>query len=213
MKSNYFLRLIIFFLFFGVGLPVWAEPLTEDEARVFAETKGRELLDVFVEKDLSVKYRKLDELFLQYVDLDHISRFVVGKYWRRMTPEQQQKYQTLFSEYALNAYKNFPLDFKNKAGFVIVGTEQDGEEVLVRTNIEYQGGEGTAQTFLVEFRIRKKDDRLMLADIKVAESSLLLSYRNRFYQMIGEADEEMEWFLEDFELLVDSGRKYSVRQE
>lgn len=53
----------------------------------------------------------------------------------------------------------------------------------------------------------------MITDIKVAESSLILSYRGRFYQMIADADEEMEWFLEDFELLADSGKKFYSETE
>lgn len=83
MKSNCFLRLIIFFVLLTLALPAAAEPLSEAEARAFGETKGRELLNTFAEKDPAVKYKKLDELFLNYVDLDYISRFVVGKYCGR----------------------------------------------------------------------------------------------------------------------------------
>ncbi len=208
MKSNYFLRLITLFVCLAFALPAFADPLSEEEARVFGETKGRELLNTFAEKDLAVKYRKLDDLFLNYVDLDYISRFVVGKYWRRMTPEQQKKYQELFTRYALNTYKSFPLDFADKLDFEITGTRRDGEYVLVQTGIDYRGMDGNMTTVLVEFRVHKKDGRIMLTDIKVAESSLILSYRNRFYQMIAEVDEEMEWFLEDFELLADSSEQY-----
>lgn len=211
MKSNYFLRLITLFVCLTCALPAFADPLSEEEARVFGETKGRELLNTFAEKDLAVKYRKLDDLFLNYVDLDYISRFVVGKYWRRMTPEQQKKYQELFTRYALNTYKGFPLDFADNLDFEITGTRRDGQYVLVQTGIDYRGMDGNMTTVLVEFRVHKKDGRIMLTDIKVAESSLILSYRNRFYQMIAEVDEEMEWFLEDFELLADSSEQYYKR--
>ncbi len=213
MKSNYFLQLIIFCALLLCGSSAAAEPLSEAEARAFGETTGRELLHTFSESDLTVKYRKLDELFLNHIDLDHISRFVVGKYWRRMTLEQQQKYQELFTRYALNVYKGFPLDFDNNLDFDISGTETDGEYVLVRTNIAYRAMDGRDSAFLVEFRVHKKDGKILLTDIKVAESSLILSYRNRFYQMIKDADEEMEWFLEDFELLTESSEKYYARSE
>lgn len=208
MKSNYFLQLITFFMLLVLAFPVAAAPLSEEEARVFGETKGRELLQTFSEKDLTVKYQKLDELFLNYVDLDYISRFVVGKYWRQMTPEQQQKYQELFTRYALNTYKGFPLSFDNNLDFSISGVVPDGEYMLVRTNIDYRGMDGKMTSFLVEFRLHKKNDRIMLTDIKVAESSLILSYRSRFYQMIADADEEIEWFLEDFELQTESSEQY-----
>ena len=170
-------------------------------------------MNTFAEKDPAVKYKKLDELFLNYVDLDYISRFVVGKYWRQMSAEQQKKYQELFTRYALNVYKGFPLSFDDNLDFVISDVERDGEYALVRTNIDYRGMDGKATTFLVEFRVHKKNGRIMITDIKVAESSLILSYRGRFYQMIADADEEMEWFLEDFELLADSGEKFYSETE
>ena len=54
----------------------------------------------------------------------------------------------------------------------------------------------------------------MLTDIKIGESSLILSYRNKFYQMIKSADEDMEWFLEDFELTTVSAEKaYALPEE
>ena len=96
---------------------------------------------------------------------------------------------------------------------MISDVERDGEYALVRTNIDYRGMDGKATTFLVEFRVHKKNGRIMITDIKVAESSLILSYRGRFYQMIADADEEMEWFLEDFELLADSGKKFYSETE
>ena len=119
----------------------------------------------------------------------------------------------MFTRYALNVYKGFPLSFDDNLDFVISDVERDGEYALVRTNIDYRGMDGKATTFLVEFRVHKKNGRIMITDIKVAESSLILSYRGRFYQMIADADEEMEWFLEDFELLADSGEKFYSETE
>ncbi len=213
MKSNYFLRLIIFFVLMMFSFPVAAEPLTEAEARTFAETKGNELLAAFAQTDPAEKYRKLDELFLNDVDLNYISRFVIGKYWRQMNSEQQQKYQELFRLYTLNLYKGFSFDFDNNLSFSVSRVVSDGEQMSIRTDIDYRGMDGKNTKFPVELRIHKKNGRIMLTDIKVTESSLLLSYRNRFYQMMAEADEEIEWFLDDFELLAKSSEKYYRQEE
>lgn len=213
MKSNYFLQLIIFCVLLLLAAPVQAANLSEKEAQEFAETRGRELLKTFSEKDASIKHKKLDEIFINYIDLEYISKFVVGKYWRQMTPEQQVKYQDLFKRYSMSIYKGFPLSFDNGLDFVISGTVREGEYVLVHTNIDYNSGDGQNSQFLLEFRMHKKNGKIMLTDIKVAESSLILSYRNRFYQMIKESDEEMEWFLEDFELLTTSSEQQYASPE
>lgn len=213
MKSKIFLQLIIFCFACFSEPAAAAGKITASEAEVWANQKGRQLLDTFSEPDVKTKYAKLDEMFLNDVDLEYVGKFVVGKYWRQMSAEQQKKYQELFTRYALNVYKGFPLSFDDNLDFVISDVERDGEYALVRTNIDYRGMDGKATTFLVEFRVHKKNGRIMITDIKVAESSLILSYRGRFYQMIADADEEMEWFLEDFELLADSGEKFYSETE
>ena len=52
------------------------------------------------------------------------------------------------------------------------------------------------------FRLRKQGKEIKIIDIKFAESSLILSYRNRFYQMVAEVEGDIEWFLEDLETTV-----------
>lgn len=210
MKSNCFLRLIIFFVLLTLALPAAAEPLSEAEARAFGETKGRELLNTFAEKDPAVKYKKLDELFLNYVDLDYISRFVVGKYWRQMTPEQRERYIPLFKRYSLSLYKNFPLSFDFKINFKITGVKLDRDYADVTADISLDGRQQPgqpAEKFLVGFRIHKVGGKLKIIDLKLAESSLILSYRGRFYEMLRRNDDEIEWFLEDLELITSSAEQ------
>ncbi len=207
MKSNCFLYFILFCgLLFG-SAPLRAEPLSLSEAEAFAQTQGDNLLSFFAEKDVRTKYQKLDNLFLNHVDLDYIARFVVGKYWREMTPEQQSRYQNLFRRYAVNVYKGFPLAFENRLSFEITGSHSEGDDAFVDVDIAYARYQSPPDHFNVQFRMRKNQGVIKLTDIKIGESSLILSYRGKFYQMIKSADEDMEWFLEDFELSTVSAEK------
>ena len=214
MKSHNFLQALVFaaflLLFSGQSMA-----LTAAEAEAFADSKGRELIDLLTSGDKQEKYRRLDELFLQYVDLDYISRFVLGKYWNRMTPEQQQQYQALFKRYAVSQYKRYPLELSGKITFQISGSSSDGAEAMVFVLVGYQAARPEDNKEIsAEFRMHEVKNRILLTDVKIAESSMLLSYRKRFYQMMKDADEETEWFLEDFadftasaEKLVDSAAK------
>lgn len=214
MKSKYILQLIFFCSFLFAAFPVLSDEFTEEEAIEFAEKQGQRLIKTFSEPDVVKKYQQLDDLFLNYVDLDYISRFVVGKYWRQMTDAQKNHYQDLFRRYATNVYKGFPLNFQNEIFYTINGSYQENDNVVVMANIEYFPRDAQPMNFLVEFRLRKKEGVIKIIDIKVAESSLILSYRNRFYQMIKDADEEMEWFLEDFELSTEAAEKlYALPEE
>lgn len=214
MKSNCFLYFILFCGLLFCPFPAHAESLSLDEAETFAREQGNNLLSFFAEKDIRTKYQKLDNLFLNHVDLDHIARFVVGKYWREMTPEQQKSYQALFKRYAVSVYKGFPLTFENRLSFEITGSRSEGNDVFVEADIAYARSKSPPEHFLVEFRMHKTDNVIKLTDIKIGESSLILSYRGRFYQMIKSADEDMGWFLEDFELATVSAEKnYALPEE
>ena len=207
MKSNNLIHWI-FFCF----LLLWCEPsaalnITPQEAENFASVQGNELLKTFSEQDLSIKYKKLDNMFLNSVDLDYIAKFVVGKYWRNMTDSQRQKYTDLFKRYVMNTYKGFPLQFDDRVSFKITGSRAEKDDMFVTADIYYRGDEKT-DTFAVEFRMHKPENRILITDIKIGESSLLVSYRSKFYQMIKDAEEDMDWFLEDFELSVTSAEKH-----
>ena len=96
MKSNIFLHFITGCLMLLYAGNLHAKPVDSVKAISFAETKGKELLDAFQEDDLAKRYQILDNMIMEYVDIKHISRFVVGKYWRVMTPQQKQQYEEIF---------------------------------------------------------------------------------------------------------------------
>ncbi len=207
MKSKKFLQLIIFCLFVSVSLVFKASAMTKEEAVGWAKEKGNLLLSTFQEKDLKVKYQKLDELFIKYVDLNYISRFVVGKYWRQMDADQQQRYQELFKRYALSTYKSFPLTFDTPITFDITNAlvQQQYTDVYAFIDLGIKDEQGVPKRFNVMFRLTQKaGEEPRLIDIKLAESSLILSYRNRFYEMISGNDDDIEWFLEDLSTITES---------
>ena len=204
MKSNKILQVIIgLMLMFGTG-SVRAQELSEAEALQFASTKGEELLMSFQEPDLAKRYQKLDELFLNYIDIDYVSRFVVGKYWRQMTDEQRVRYRKIFVKYGLSYYKTLPLDYAKKLTYQIKGAEKDGQFVNVSTIVQVDLGEQEKQNVVLIFRLHKTGNIIKAVDVKVAESSLLLAYRSKFYEMIAQSDNEIEWFLEDLGDLAES---------
>lgn len=208
MKRNHFLRLIITVgLFFWAAI-VQATPVPPPEAAAWAEEKGALLLTTFKEPDLQKRYQTLDRLFVEYVDLDYVSRFVVGKYWRQMTPEQQKSYQQIFNRYALAVYKTFPLEFAHSLRYEVTGAIIEGKNTVVSSVVHVSLKETEPpQDFLLQFRLDKNRGKIWLQDIKMAESSLILSYRSRFYEMIAANDGDIEWFIEDLTDLTLSAEK------
>lgn len=209
MKRNLFLQLIIFCFVLFLGAKVCGASVSKVDAKAWVNDKGRELLDTFNEPNLAEKYRRLDKLFVEYVDLDYISKFVVGKYWRQMSPEQQKRYQEIFKRYALGVYKGFPLSFEQKINFEVnsVQSEKDYTDVTTSIVLEEKKDNQQPQTFLVVFRLVEVEGGYKIIDLKFAESSLILSYRSRFYELFANDDGDIEWFLEDLENMAVSAEK------
>ncbi len=210
MKSNFFLRLIIVSLYLFGAAPLQAQPITEPQARAWVQEKGESLLNAFSETDLTARYAKLDDMFVNYIDLDYISKFVLGKYWRQLDEEGQQNYQQLFRRYALSVYKSFPLEFDtSQIDFSINKVRIEREFANVTAAIRFSMGNNPneKQSILVSFRLNNRDGNLRIVDLKLGESSLILSYRSRFYEMIANDDEDLGWFIEDLQMITESTEK------
>ena len=183
-----------------------AESLTASEAQNWAENKGREILDIVTGDDFYTKMDKIDAIVQNDVDLDYAAKFVMGKYWRQMSEEQKQKYVPLFKKYTQSLYKSYQFDIQKGAIDFSVDNAlptKIGADVYCTVKIndvedkvdeEHKGG------VKVIFVLVKVDGRIRVRDMKIEESSFLHSYRERFYKMIHEDNEdEIDWFLETLE--------------
>ncbi len=172
-------------------------------ARDWANSKGQELLQTLSETDPIVKYSKLDKMMTEYVNLDYVSQFVIGKYGKIMTPEQKERYRGLFQRYILSLYKQFNLNIEDGGikfsidsvtehpRFTTVQCTVDPSDVLKNIKIE---------KIPVKFKlIRGLNDAVQAVDLEISEVSMVIEYRKRFYQMIKEEDEDINWFLDRFD--------------
>ena len=207
MKSNLFLRVIILcFSIFLVQVDA-AASLEHQEVTNWAEQRGNELLEALSVRDVESKFQAVDQLFNNYVDTDYIARFVMGKYWTSMNSDEQQRFQHMFKQYALAVYKTYPLTLTDNVSFKIVKTTISGEhtaEVYAQIHFASLPQQDALQDIMVQFNIRESTSGLKLVDLKIAESSLAVTYRRKFYQFMQEDDGEVSWFLEDFQQIIDS---------
>lgn len=221
MKLKHFLQLIILFLlFFGISLPCRAENLSTREAQIWAENKGREILSILTAGGKDDKFAKLDEIADNDVDLQYAARFVVGKYWKQMSEKQKQKYVPLFKRYTKSLYKSYSLDLKD--GDVEYSVDKalstkTGVDVFCSVKIaeiEKNVDNNSKGGINAVFSLVKINNKIKVRDLKIEESSFLRAYRERFYKMIHEDNEdEIDWFLEELEAIVqDNEEKFIMTQ-
>ncbi|MBE6451621.1 MAG: ABC transporter substrate-binding protein [Alphaproteobacteria bacterium] len=188
----------------------YANPVNESAAVSWVNVTGHKLIDALSSSDILSKYETLDKMFKQDVDTEHMARFVIGKYWKTMDSSQQQHYMELFSRYALSVYKNYPLDFDTKGlDFEVLSVKQNQKftDVTCSVMLPEQFASENLKSINVKFKLTQNNQKIKIVDLIFGQSSLLSTYRSRFYAMVTDLDEDMGWFLEDFADLVVSSEK------
>src|SRR5712691_8484865 len=75
------------------------------DARTFIATLGEQAIQVLGPSVPEVQRQaRFRELFRDDFDLPGIGQFVLGRYWRVATPQEQQDFLGLFQEYLVRAY-------------------------------------------------------------------------------------------------------------
>lgn len=220
MKLKYFLQFILIFFAAIYSFNGFAEVFSTDEAKIWTDNKGKEILDIMTSEDYADKYTQLDNILFKDVDLDYAARFVAGKYWKKMTPEQQSEFVPLFKRYTSALYKGYPLQLdKGEVTYAIDKVIADKESQFVHCTIFIKSVEKKVDNaskggVKVVFRLVKNNNKIQVRDLQIAESSFLHAYRERFYKMIYEDnDEEIEWFLDDLKQIIEDMEKEIAEKE
>ena len=112
--------------------------------------------------------------------MDQIAQFVVGTYWRRMSPEQRDTYMKLFGEWVLKTYSVRLGGYSGEQFQVLTTTPAGQRDVLVKTRINKTGGEG----FNATWRVRNAGDRYKIIDIYVEGVSMAITQRSEFESIL-----------------------------
>ena len=127
------------------------------------------------------KESKLTSLFQQAIDTDWIGKFVLGRYWRIATPEQQNTFLIVYKKYLIQNYVPY---FKNYTGekFSVVSVKPMGDDAdLVSTNILHADGHVTR----VDYRVTNLgNNTFVIRDIVVEGVSLITAGRDEFGSVI-----------------------------
>ena len=113
-------------------------------------------------------------------DMPFIARFVLGKHWRKATPQQRVDYQALFREFILKSYSRRLGGYSGEA-FTIAGAKAAGKkDVMVKTRIEQPGG----RPIIAVWRVRPHNGQYKIIDIMVEGISMAVTQRSEFNAVV-----------------------------
>ncbi|THB73980.1 MAG: ABC transporter substrate-binding protein [Gammaproteobacteria bacterium] len=136
-----------------------------------AENEGKDLPSSRV-KEL------VEELVIPSVDFVVMSRWVVGKYWRKMSKEQKKEFTLLFRDLLIKTYAGSLPEFVDyKVNYFPYKHDAKSKKVSIRMEIERTDGPKVP----IAFKLRKNKKSLWkVYDILVDGISLIANYRTTF---------------------------------
>ena len=119
----------------------------------------------------------VDEIVLPHFDFERMSRRVLGKAWKRASPEQQsnfiKEFQTLLVRTyatALKAYSDETIEFLPPR------EKECGKETTIRTQIVLSG----SPPIPMNYEMYERDDGWKVFDVAIDGVSLVINYRSTF---------------------------------
>lgn len=168
----------------GGTLAFAAAPEAAPDPRAFIDSLGGEVLTIIKSPNLSVAQRqqKFRDLFSQEFDVPTIGRFVVGRYWNRAAPDEQQKYLDTFRDYVAAIYAAQFSHYQGE-GFKTTNIRSLGsDESIVKSEIDRPGNPPIA----LDFRVKGSPGSYKIVDVIVEGVSLIVTKRDEFSSVLAQ---------------------------
>ena len=123
---------------------------------------------------------RFHELFRQDFDVPGIARFVLGRYWKTATAEQQDEFTKLFEDYIAIVYSS-QLSAYSGETLKVTGSRADSEGAIVASEIIRPSG---APPVKVEWHLTDQHGTYKIRDVAVDGISMAVTQRSEFASVI-----------------------------
>ncbi|GMR07850.1 MAG: ABC transporter substrate-binding protein [Gammaproteobacteria bacterium] len=162
-----------------VAAPSYAEVPPQE---VVAMTTNSVMSEVRRQHDALAKnpqqlYRLVNKQLIPLIDFNRMSRWTLGKHWRRATPDQRKRFTEQFKTMLVRTYANALLEFSNnRITYLPMAASPGATDVTVRTVVHLSGG----PSIPVSYSLHLKDKKWLAYDINIDGISLIANYRSSF---------------------------------
>jgi phospholipid transport system substrate-binding protein len=168
---------------FGLSLAVSLLPsgvrAEGGDAGTFIEKLADTAIATVADKQLAENDRdaRFRQLFVSNFDLPTIGKFVLARYWKAATPEQQQEFLKLFEDQVVLTWAKRFKDYSGEKLHVVASNKEDDHTWLVESQILRDKGPPVA----VQWRLHDTPDgAFRITDIIVEGVSMAITQRQDF---------------------------------
>jgi phospholipid transport system substrate-binding protein len=130
--------------------------------------------------DPATRQARFRELFRASFDGPGIARFVLGRYWRSASEEEQREFLRLFEDYVVFVYTTRLADFGGET-FKVRGSRSDGDGVIVSTDVV---SPGSATPLRIDWRLVTDNGAYKINDVIVEGVSMMVTQRSEFASIV-----------------------------
>ncbi|MFQ5955734.1 MAG: phospholipid-binding protein MlaC [Kiloniellales bacterium] len=151
-----------------------------DQAVRFIQSLADQAIEVLQAKDATLAERedRFRTLLKERFAVRTISRFVIGPYWRKATPEQRSAYLELFSDWIVKTYAVRLGGYVDEE-FSITGTRVNpaDQDIFVGTRIVKPD---SSVAYRAVWRVRRMNGSYKIIDVEVEGISMALTQQDEF---------------------------------
>lgn len=157
-------------------------------AKAFIEDLGRRAIDSLTKPGVSQSQleSRFQSLLEEGFNVPAIGQFVMGRYWNRMTPDQQARFIPIFEKRLTKSYANRFQEYRGVA-FKVKDARSEGSHFIVTSTIQKPGGPITP----VDWRVKGGK----IHDVKVEGVSMSITIRDEYSALVQSNNGDIEAFL------------------
>jgi phospholipid transport system substrate-binding protein len=150
------------------------------DADVFMNGLWNRAVEVLSKKvPLAERLARFRQLFQADFDGPGIARFVLGRYWRSASEEEQQEYLKLFEDYVVFVYGTRLSSFSGET-FKVRGTRTEQNGTIVSSDILSPGD----APIKVDWRLVTENGAFKINDVIIEGISMMVTQRSEFASVI-----------------------------
>ena len=144
-------------------LAIAAPAFADDKTETFVKQNANEVLNSLNNPSLSADERTalFSGYMEEFADIDAVARFVIGKYARRFSDEEMERYKEAFKTYALAVYENELDAYRGEEVVVKGSTDRTSNDSIVDTVIERSDG----KKMDVRWRVLHRNGEYQVVDV------------------------------------------------
>ena len=135
------------------------------------------------------RLQRFRQLFASDFDIPGIGQFVLGRYWRVATPQEQQDFLKLLNEYLAQAYSARLAEYAGEP-FRAIGAKPDGDETIVASEITRTDG----NKIRIDWHLVDRGG-WKITDAYVAGVSMKVTQRDEFASVIQQGGGQVSYLI------------------